>query len=892
MRRSVLVAVLLAFGALFVSDAVRAQAVGNSRKTPAAAKKQTDQWALLIGVNDYPGEIQDLRFARDDARAIRDLLISSAGYLDDHVILLTDDGTGENRATRQNIFDAIEKRLATRVQSGHQVLVFLAGHGIVRGLGPEARSYYLPADVDARSGASVESTGIDMEEISRKLSTLKASQFTVFVDACREDPFPGRGLKGNTMTDVMARVLRIVPSKSQQVTAEPPTSVIFYACKIGERAFENVKLQHGVFTYYILQGLRELASRPDGRVEAGQLAGYLRENVGNWVKQNGSLGAEQTPTMTAVEVRGPVLIARISPIGGAARPVATQTAVTLIASPEGAALSINGRAAGSGPLRKVLTPGQYTVRAELAGFKPVETAVTVLSGYEQEVTLTLDPVASNPHYDRAVEFESQQLWPQAIASYQQALRDDPEAMAVYERLAFVYLRNGRYREAVDLMSIARQKFPDQAAILAMRSRTLSAWASSEEQTGSSESVSEVEPESSEKKKKSDSKKDDESSEQSSKKKSGKKGGKKDSRNDKDEKGSDEGARSLTATAGAKSAGSGTISEALADAELAVRKAPNLAAAHLALGFACLLDPSTRSRALDAFVLASTLSPDDAEAYYGVGYSYRLNDQYQQAIPQFRKAIELRPDYYEAQRELAYCYHTQGRTDDAIRQYQVASAYRGKTRSKKDVAANNLALSALYRKKGEEIGGAQGEEYKKAGKGYEDDAREHDPKLTSAAAVLHFAGVSKEVENYVPVEAGEVIKKKLLEKIGIPFNNRNRENETGKPVIPGKPAIKLPAVIKTPEKPGSIIKPKLPVKQEEKKAEPKKPLTKITPKTESKEKSKDVRETPKPKSPVIAPKITVKPGTESKEKSKEKKPEVKLKSSTDSKLPVTLRKNIL
>ncbi len=892
MRRSVLVAVLLAFGALFVSDAVRAQAVGNSRKTPAAAKKQTDQWALLIGVNDYPGEIQDLRFARDDARAIRDLLISSAGYPDDHVILLTDDGTGENRATRQNIFDAIEKRLATRVQSGHQVLVFLAGHGIVRGLGPEARSYYLPADVDARSGASVEGTGIDMEELSRKLSTLKASQFTVFVDACREDPFPGRGLKGNTMTDVMARVLRIVPTKSQQVTAEPPTSVVFYACKIGERAFENVKLQHGVFTYYILQGLRELASRPDGRVEAGQLAGYLRENVGNWVKQNGTLGAEQTPTMTAVEVRGPVLIARISPIGGAARPVATQTAVTLISSPEGAALSINGRAAGSGPLRKTLTPGQYTVRAELAGFKPVETAVTVLSGYEQEVTLTLDPVASNPHYDRAVEFESQQLWPQAIASYQQALRDDPEAMAVYERLAFVYLRNGRYREAVDLMSIARQKFPDQAAILAMRSRTLSAWASSEEQTGSSEAVSE--PESSEKKKKSDSKKDDESSEQPSKKKSGKKGGKKESKSDDDEKGSDEGARSLTTKAGAKSAGSGTISEALADAELAVRKAPNLAAAHLALGFACLLDPSTRSKALDAFVLASTLSPDDAEAYYGVGYSYRLNDQYQQAIPQFRKAIELRPDYYEAQRELAYCYHTQGRTDDAIRQYQVASAYRGKTRSKKDVAANNLALSALYRKKGEEVGGAQGEEYKKAGKGYEDDAREHDPNLTSAAAVLHFAGVSKEVEKYVPVEAGEVIKKKLLEKIGVPFNNRNLDNRKDL----GKPAITLPAVIKTPEKPGSIIKPKLPVKQDEKKAEPKKPLIpskiNVKPKTESKEKSKDVRETPKPKSPVIVPKITVKPKTESKEKSKEEKPEEKSKTPTKSKvsLPVTLRKNIL
>ncbi|MBK9314008.1 MAG: caspase family protein [Acidobacteria bacterium] len=223
-----------------------------------------------------------------------------------------------NRATRQNIFDAIEETCPAGPErpSGSG----LSGQARNRERPwSEAKSYYLPVDVEAQSGPTVERTGIDMEELARKLSTLRASQFTVFIDACREDPFPGRGLKGNTMTDVMARVLRIVPTKSQQVAADPPTSVIFYACKIGERAFENVKLGHGVFTYYILRGLRELAGRPDGRVEAGQLAGYLRENVGTWVRENGSLGAEQTPTMTAIEVRGPVLIARISPITGSAR---------------------------------------------------------------------------------------------------------------------------------------------------------------------------------------------------------------------------------------------------------------------------------------------------------------------------------------------------------------------------------------------------------------------------------------------------------------------------------------------------------------------------------------------------------------------------------------------
>lgn len=881
MFRTILIAAALLSVTLIGSDATTAQTgsqTGSPRKPPSSTTKQADQWALLIGVNDYPGEIQDLRFARDDARSIRDLLISSAGYAEDHVILLTDDGVGAGKATRQNIFDAIDKRLAPRVQSGHQVMVFLAGHGVVRGVGPEAKSYYLPVDVDARTGQSVEQSGIDMEDLARRLSALKASQYTVFVDACREDPFPGRGLKGNTMTDVMARVLRIVPSKQPTSMAEPPTSVIFYACKIGQRAFENVKLQHGVFTYYILRGLKDLASRPDGRVEAGQLAGYLRENVGRWVTENGSLGAEQTPTMTAIEVRGPVVVARISPIGAA--PASTSAApggVTIASLPEGATVSINGRTAGSGPLHKELPAGRYTVRAEMSGFRPVETPITVLAGYEQEVTLTLDPAASTSSYQSGAEFEAQQLWPQAIASYQQALREDPSSMVVYERLGAVYLRNARFQDAVELMTAARQKFPGQASILAMRSRALSALELSSDQTYSAQ----PEPV------KSSGKKDDDTGdEDSGKKKSGKKGGKKgsdksDGKKEKDRQ-ADEGSRSIVS---GKSATSGGMAEALSDAEQAVAAAPTLAAAHLALGFAAMIDPATRPRALDAFVRASTLSPDDAEAYFGVGYCYRLDGQYPQAVPQFRKAIELRPDYYEAQRELAFCFHTQGRTDDAIRQYQVATSYRSRTKSKKDVAADNLALSALYRKKGDEVGGADGEQYKKAGKGYEDDARTYDPKLTAAAAVLHFAGLSRDVEKFVPADAAEELRKRIIDRIVSPFRKSDDDNR----ITPVKaiPAIKSPAVIVKPGKEGVVIKPPVKAIPEKSKGTVISPKIPGLPKIDSKDKAKDAR--PAPKSPVIAPKITVRPKTDP--PPKDRKPAEKPKPSATPRIPITIRKNL-
>jgi uncharacterized caspase-like protein len=434
-----------------------------------------NQWALLIGVGDYPGNTVDLKYPGADAISIKDLLISSAGFAEDHVRLLTDNGAGESMATKQNIFAAIDQYLAPRVQPGHEIIIFLAGHGIVNGVGTDAKSYFLPVDTDIQSKETVARTAVDMEELIRKVSALKASQFTLFYDACREDPSPGRGFKGNQLTDVTARILTLVPTREQQQRRDAPTSVVFYACQIGERAFESQQLQHGVFTYYILRGLRELADRPDGRVEAGQLAGYLSENVRKWSQEaRNPFGQNQNPTMVATDVRGPVLVARVLPLSGNVPETTAVSGIRLSTFPEDATISINGQQVGRGPIQKDLPPNQYTVRAELPGFQPSETKIKVVAGYRQEIIINLQSSAGNSNYQKGIQFERQQLLPQAITAYQQALAEDPNSESVYESLAQVYVKSGRYREAVDLLLTAEQKFPNNALILARRSRAQSA----------------------------------------------------------------------------------------------------------------------------------------------------------------------------------------------------------------------------------------------------------------------------------------------------------------------------------------------------------------------------------------------------------------------------------
>ena len=197
-------------------------------------------------------------------------------------------------------------------------------------------------------------------------------------------------------------------------------------------------------------------------------------------------------------------------------------------------------------------------------------------------------------------------------------------------------------------------------------------------------------------------------------------------------------------------------EAVRIAELAAKKSPDLASTNLALGYAYTLEERDRPKALNAFVRASTIAPEDAESYYGVGYTYRLMKQYQQAVPQLKKALELRSDYYEAHRELAYCYHAEGNTDQAIKEYNTASGYQGETSNSGEMAGNHLALSALYTEKGQQVGGSEGDEISKAGKGHETEARGYDPTLKAALKILTASGVSYRMTAYLPSDVRSLI----------------------------------------------------------------------------------------------------------------------------------------
>lgn len=81
-----------------------------------------ERWAILIGINNYPGGVPDLVYCREDAIAMKNLLIDH-GWHSDHIKVLTD-----SRATVENIEFAI-KQIDFQEDNDDIVLFQFSGHG-------------------------------------------------------------------------------------------------------------------------------------------------------------------------------------------------------------------------------------------------------------------------------------------------------------------------------------------------------------------------------------------------------------------------------------------------------------------------------------------------------------------------------------------------------------------------------------------------------------------------------------------------------------------------------------------------------------------------------------------------------------------------------------------
>lgn len=238
--------------------------------TKAGVVPVREKYALIIGISRYRNNsrgVQNLRYADVDARTLYDFLQQPAagGFARENMLLLSNED-----ATLDRIRGALTSFVA-RASENDLLLIFFAGHGDGD---PNARqNLYLIAhdtSVDA-----MPQTALAMPDLRRYVEqNVRSKRLILLVDACHSAGLSTAGTRdlANNLTN---RYL-------QDLLYQAQGRAIITSSDVNETSQEDSKWGngHGVFTYYLLEGLRGNAdTNEDHFVTVGELFRYVRRNV-------------------------------------------------------------------------------------------------------------------------------------------------------------------------------------------------------------------------------------------------------------------------------------------------------------------------------------------------------------------------------------------------------------------------------------------------------------------------------------------------------------------------------------------------------------------------------------------------------------------------------------
>jgi uncharacterized caspase-like protein len=221
-------------------------------------------WVFSAGVSAYDDGHLSLKFAEDDARAVDELFGSAEGGAippERRTFLPS------KRTTRAELLGELH-RLMQRTTRDDEVIVFLSMHGVRSEgtfylLGREARLDNLPG------------TGISREDLHRAVAGAEAKRIVLLVDTCNS------GSVG--FADFKDADLGVDAESVRQILSSDGVGVLS-SSGAGERSREDERIGHGIFTHYLLRGIRGEADgasnqKRDGIVTLRELYDYVYSRV-------------------------------------------------------------------------------------------------------------------------------------------------------------------------------------------------------------------------------------------------------------------------------------------------------------------------------------------------------------------------------------------------------------------------------------------------------------------------------------------------------------------------------------------------------------------------------------------------------------------------------------
>jgi hypothetical protein len=225
--------------------------------------------AFLVGINSYTdGQYPDLKFCVNDVKTLGDFL-SHVGY---SVIILHDEKSGSYAPTKNNI--SAELKTFCKAHPDDLLLVYFACHGIRIKDQPRLIAQ------DTRA-ALLEEQSIALAEIETMLRESDATRKILMLDACHTGIEMGRDIAD--------------PEFIHNVYEQAEGFALLAASTAQQKAFELGNVKHGVFSYFVLEGLSGAADRQSKQfVTVDDLRTHVLHGIRDWSKSEGGLVQEPT----------------------------------------------------------------------------------------------------------------------------------------------------------------------------------------------------------------------------------------------------------------------------------------------------------------------------------------------------------------------------------------------------------------------------------------------------------------------------------------------------------------------------------------------------------------------------------------------------------------------
>ncbi|NEU75090.1 hypothetical protein PI95_021660 [Hassallia byssoidea VB512170] len=239
--------------------------VGTSRSNQVKKTDTSKLWLMLVGVNKYQDKgLPMLNYSYVDCEGLADALTGATTQFPQKEVKIHHD-FASLPPSKENVRVSLQE-ITAAAKPQDMVLFYFSGHGMLE---PNSQEAFLCLADTQKS--NLKNTGLKLQELLQLLDNCPAQKQLVWLDACHSGGMTLRGTIREPLLNPTTQLVEVL----QRSAAKSKDFYALLSCDNNQQSWEFPELGHGVFSYYLMQGLNGKAADSKGIISVDGLYRYV-----------------------------------------------------------------------------------------------------------------------------------------------------------------------------------------------------------------------------------------------------------------------------------------------------------------------------------------------------------------------------------------------------------------------------------------------------------------------------------------------------------------------------------------------------------------------------------------------------------------------------------------